>query len=324
MAGRRGPEPRIDFSHALHLEQGATCEQCHGAVAEATDTSKTHLPAQAVCLECHEADSCESCAKLPSARDEQKDVDEQTLGFSHAAHLPRVEGDCTKCHGNAHTATELPVQTPSMALCLTCHNHSEEYQASRCTRCHPVLQRLPLEAVAEFSHGGNWIERHGMLARTEGAACQECHPQPMCASCHSRVTPAAPARLFPEKVEGTLLHRGDFLTTHSIEARADGDTCYRCHDQQYCESCHASFNVAGPGAQSPHPAGFGSGAVHGRAARERIETCAACHDQGAASNCVVCHSSGGPGGNPHPAGWADRYDLEDAREEQVCRTCHGI
>jgi predicted CXXCH cytochrome family protein len=321
MAGRRGDGERLAFSHQLHAEQGATCDQCHGKIAEANDLKVSWLPVQSSCTDCHELSTCKVCSQLPKKR-EAKEEDATTVAFSHKSHTPRVEGDCAKCHGDAKTATELPVERPAMAKCLTCHNHAEEYEASRCTRCHPVLQRMPLEAVAEFSHAGNWIERHGMLSRSEGATCLECHPQAFCTECHSRVAPAAPARLYPEQVARTLIHRGDWLSTHFIDARADGDVCYRCHEANYCQQCHRTWGLVGAGNPSPHLAGWmqkGSANFHGAEARARIETCVACHDQGAASNCVLCHKVGAVGGNPHPAGWTN--DHTDTREA-VCRACH--
>lgn len=330
-AGRHSGEARINFSHLLHVDQGTACDACHPAVAESNDLEKSLKPTQSVCTDCHALADCKACAALPKERP-APEKDESTLAFTHKNHIERVKGDCAKCHANAKTAEQLPVDLPKMSLCLGCHNHAEEYEASRCQRCHPVLERMPLTAVAEFNHAGNWIERHGMLARSEGASCVNCHPQAMCTSCHSKVAPAAPARLYPERVERALIHRGDFLTQHSIDARAEGELCYRCHDSGYCQQCHQSFGLVNQVAGSPHPQGQdspwfrkGDPNSHGVQARQRIETCAACHDQGGASNCVLCHKSYGPGvpangGNPHPPGFSsDRSKIPNNR---ACTTCH--
>ncbi len=327
MAGRRGEPKLLAFSHQLHVDQGTACEQCHDGVAEAANLKKSFLPVQGTCTDCHDLQSCTVCAELPKERGAVEE-DQYTLAFSHKNHVARVpQGDCTVCHGNAKTATEMPIELPKMAKCLTCHNHAEEYEKSQCTRCHPVLQRMPLEAVAEFNHAGNWIERHPLMARAQGAACQECHPQAFCTECHSRVAPASPARLYPEEVTRTLIHRGDWLSTHFVEARAQGDLCYRCHEQSFCNDCHKTYGLAGNFTNpNPHPMPAwmtpGSSKFHGTEARERIETCAACHDQGTSSNCVTCHFVGGPGGNPHPAGWNKRFDTDDTREKAMCRACH--
>jgi hypothetical protein len=326
-AGRRGVEKRIDFNHSLHLEQGVDCKDCHVGITEAENLSKSYMPVREPCAGCHEPDSNGGAVamQLPTERP-PVELSEKTLSFSHKNHVARVEGECTRCHSNAKTATELPVERPPMSRCLTCHNHKEEYEASRCLRCHPNLQKMPLEALAEFNHAGNWLDRHGMLARSVGATCNECHPQVMCTECHSKVAAGMPARLYPERVERSLIHRGDWLSAHPIEARAEGDMCLRCHKSNYCQDCHNSFGMVGRDRPNRHPAGWmvkASGEqFHGRQARERIETCVACHDQGASSNCVDCHRVGGPGGNPHPAGWGGRYGRDDQHESKMCKTCH--
>jgi hypothetical protein len=169
--------------------------------------------------------------------------------------------------------------------------------------------------------------RHAILARSQGAQCLQCHQQSMCTSCHSKVAPAAPARLFPEQVEKSLIHRGDFLSTHAIEAKSDGAVCLRCHKTDYCESCHRANAMAfnSSNQRNPHPAGWGvpgNGKFHGPEARLHIETCAACHDQGAKSVCVECHKVGGIGGSPHPANWRKHHDRDDVRSNPMCLTCH--
>jgi predicted CXXCH cytochrome family protein len=323
MAGRRGAPERLAFSHKLHVEdQGLGCEQCHDGIAKADNVSTSYLPVRTTCLECHDLSSCKVCGEVPLQRQPQE-VSETTVRFSHKSHVERVGGDCTKCHANAKTATALPVDVPKMSVCLGCHNHAQQYEEAKCAGCHPALQRLPLEAVAEFSHAGDWIQRHGLMARSDGATCLECHPQVMCTSCHSTVQPASPARLYPEQVGRTLIHRGDFLTQHPIDARADGDLCFRCHRTRFCEDCHKTWGLVGQANPNPHPAGWVSPTspnFHGREAREHIETCAACHDQ-PRPNCVECHQVGGPGGNPHPSGFLKRHDKDDLNGE-TCRACH--
>ena len=165
------------------------------------------------------------------------------------------------------------------------------------------------------------MARRGLQARSQARSCQQCHADSSCSECHSQVAPTVNARLFPEAVERPLLHRGDWRTVHAIEARADGDTCLRCHQPRQCVRCHEQHGLVSgvAGGRAPHPPGWATpgGAFHGDEARLQIESCAACHDQGAASNCVRCHRVGGIGGNPHPPGW----DNEDVGEP-MCQICH--
>ncbi|OGQ81076.1 MAG: hypothetical protein A2289_14495 [Deltaproteobacteria bacterium RIFOXYA12_FULL_58_15] len=332
MAGRPGlPElDQLIFSHAVHHENDVECDKCHAGIEAAVDTSKSFTPTEEVCLECHDKDdNCKQCHTAARTRGtRQAHVSE--LGFSHQTHMERTkETGCVTCHDGIQDSTELPVAKPSMAKCLTCHNHNQDYAQARCLDCHPSMQRLPLAAVAEFDHSGDWMARHGMQARVQADSCQQCHTQSTCSECHSRAAPAASVKIYPEAVERELLHRGDWISAHAIEARADGDTCLRCHqDSGFCVSCHtqSGLTAGATNGRVPHPPGYanrGGQAFHGDEARVRIETCVACHDQGAASNCVECHKSGGIGGSPHPPGWGTTHERDDVGENPMCRTCHS-
>ncbi|MCK5689795.1 hypothetical protein KAI87_11025 [Myxococcota bacterium] len=331
LAGRPGevPHDEIIFSHEIHVaDNELECASCHEGVEEAVDTSQSFLPKEAACLECHEKeDNCEMChTDVANAR--PMPLHESELGFSHVAHVPRVDNDCSKCHPDSQDSAELPMKLPPMSTCLACHNHQEEYDQAKCLHCHPSFQRKPLEAVAEFSHEGGWMGKHGMMARSEGASCEQCHTQSMCAECHSSVHPDLPSRLYPEKVNEPLMHRGDFITTHGMEARLEGDSCMRCHKTHECSECHTHHGVGGEHAtHNPHPAGWMNRATtefHGREARIHIQSCAACHDQGAASNCVECHAVGrGTAGSPHPVGWEDKHSHDDIAGNSACLPCHN-
>jgi hypothetical protein len=328
MAGR--PDSTGDvltFNHAMHTTDfGVECSECHGAIADATDLSTSFAAPESACLDCHDRDAdCSSCHSDPSRRTALV-YEAPDLAFSHQAHVARVSGDCSRCHATA-TATELPVPPPTMAICMSCHNHQEAYDSGRCLDCHTSMQRLPLRAVAEFDHGGDWLGRHGQVAHAGAEACLSCHVQSQCDDCHSTVAAAAPANLFPDELNRTLLHRGDFITTHPIEARADSTLCLRCHESSFCEDCHTAngLTARASNALQPHPAGWmdpASPNFHGPQARLQTASCAACHDQGAASNCVDCHAVGRVGGNPHPSGWSDRYDLSDVADNAMCQVCH--
>jgi len=328
VAGRPTLLDRLTFSHKRHIDMDFPCDACHGEVAAASDMAKAYLPVETNCMDCHDReDKCPTCH--PDAdRHRARAVVPSALHFSHKNHLERTKDGCTLCHAGAIASVALPPGRPHMDVCLSCHNHLEDYAESRCAKCHLDMPHAPRAAVAELDHGGDWIGRHGMFARTKDATCMQCHAATRCTPCHSSLSPAAPAALYPEEVGRTLWHHGDWIAAHPIEARADGDTCYRCHSTASCQGCHAAWNVA-PGsadANTPHPAGWlrrGSDTFHGDEARLHIESCAACHGEGQSASCVTCHSVGRVGGNPHPPGWASRYNLEDAAGIKPCRTCHA-
>ena len=215
------------------------------------------------------------------------------------------------------------------ASCLSCHEHKETYAAGSCETCHDDLGRFAVAPVATFNHGGDFLRTHGAQALTSAATCAKCHDQTSCADCHAKTVATRIEVKFPEEVAKNYIHRGDFVTRHTIEARADSATCARCHGTTFCESCHTINNlvpkVMTVGARSPHPPGYslrGGAEFHGTDARNDIASCASCHDQGAASVCVQCHAVGGVGGNPHPASWLSRHDAKDIPGNGMCAACH--
>ena len=327
MAGRPGwrTADELRFDHGLHHENGVECGDCHGDVAAAIDTVSLSRPAEEVCLQCHEREgNCQMCHSDPEAVRDLPSPNSRVV-FSHVAHVGDRLVPCQRCHPAA--MGDAGSVAAGMDVCLGCHKHRVDYDGGLCLDCHPTLRALPLAAVAEFDHTGDWLSRHGMMARAQRATCGQCHTQSSCSECHSRVPGASPALLRPEAVDGAQLHRGDFAAVHAIEARADGDSCLRCHRTPFCQRCHSAVGLV-PAVTSGlivHPAGYalrGSAVFHGDDARDRIESCAACHEEDAASVCVECHAVGGTGGDPHPSGWAARHDESDAKGEVPCNACH--
>jgi hypothetical protein len=317
--------PEITVAHSAHGD--FDCTDCHEGMEKAASLSMNHRPTSAKCAECHEGDKDKVVRPWtpPPAR----------LSFNHAAHLARVPGkkQAEKC-GSCHKKLPDPgdeVEAPAMDTCTSCHNHQADYNLGRCRPCHVDLKGLEPEKY--FTHAGDWIRLHGQLARPTAEGCAQCHDQTYCAGCHSPQTAAArPSVIFPERVEASFIHRGDYVSRHAVEAGASPASCRRCHGPQYCDTCHSLQNVspnAGAAAFSPHPAGWsqrgGGEKFHGDAARRDASSCAACHDQGARSVCVGCHlSASASGGNPHPAGWAKRHNkTSDVENNAMCRTCHN-
>ena len=58
----------VSFSHKVHLQHGATCEECHGAVAERVQLYKESEISMATCVNCHRAKQasidCSTCHML--------------------------------------------------------------------------------------------------------------------------------------------------------------------------------------------------------------------------------------------------------------------
>ncbi|MES2221756.1 MAG: cytochrome c3 family protein [Acidobacteriota bacterium] len=58
----------VSFSHKIHLQHGATCEQCHGQVAQRTRLFKESDISMAACINCHRekqaSTDCSTCHML--------------------------------------------------------------------------------------------------------------------------------------------------------------------------------------------------------------------------------------------------------------------
>lgn len=323
----------LKFSHKKHAAEGAGCEDCHGEVAESTGaTAGKFIPNKKSCGNCHEEQVAKECGfcHLGSDRKIKLTRLDRHLHFSHAAHSKRAK-DCNACHPRAALATSpgTPL-VPDMDGCVkACHE--KDMQAQRCDKCHQDLQRYPVKPVAQLGHQGNFLKRHGSLAR-DATRCASCHDQTHCSDCHARTAAMPISVRFPERIESRFIHRGDFLGRHPSAARADPTSCRKCHGANHCKSCHqlqglvaSTDSTITTATRSPHGSDWltpGAADFHGRRALRDISSCASCHDQGSASNCVECHKVGGLGGNPHRKSFKWRNKSSECRTNSMCATCH--
>ena len=324
--GPRASRDDIKAPHERHKKGSVDCIACHEEVYDATTLEGKLSPGEDKCLECHREEkdkgNCGFChldAKHPGKRAKA----ERHMTFNHAAHMPRTKEDCTVCH------KALPEPLPSaatratpMAACFDCHEHKKQVQSSRCDSCHVDLGRYPVRPISMFSHQSNYLQEHGRNARTGGDACAQCHEQTFCADCHSRTVATKVETKLPERVDRFFIHRNDFISRHSLEAKGDSASCQRCHGQSFCQNCHEAQNLTKQSVnpRNPHAAGFARN--HGVEARRDIASCASCHDQGAQSNCVDCHRVGGIGKSPHPPGWTSRHTKDEIGRNSMCGYCH--
>ncbi len=322
-------QAKVTFPHSRHAD--ASCTDCHEGMAKQDKLTWSQLPTAAKCNDCHDPAKEPAVATAVSGLRKPADFVDPKITFSHANHLPKVNGKCDACHKVLSNPAQKGSTVPPMATCTACHYHSEEFAAARCQPCHVDLKSYPLKPLSAFAHVGNFIQDHAQYARNSAAACAQCHDQTYCVQCHAAETrPAKPSLIFPEKVEADFIHRGDYISRHQIEASADPASCRRCHGSGFCQSCHqdqrlSSGSVGASGTRNPHPPGWatpGSGQFHGTAARNNVVACAGCHDQGAASICVTCHRVGGSGGNPHPPGFTSQHPSSDIARTPMCRVCH--
>jgi hypothetical protein len=347
-ATHEGPRVTL-FPHQKH--GGFDCVDCHTGIPKSTRLGQAALPGVAKCEECHEVKNPtdDQSRKVRAAADllsQPREPRDYQITMNHAVHLPRIKEKeitklCQTCHRDLLEPGPAKDVTPPMAACTACHEHAQAVAQARCSPCHVSLRAYPLkpiEALATFSHQGNWIREHGNVAKGGAGTCAQCHDQTYCSNCHANATvPFRPEVKWPERVTTDFIHRSDFVSRHQIEAGADPASCRKCHGSYFCDSCHKAQDlsprtrdVPGRTLNNPHPDGWarrGGTEFHGDRARQNIVTCAACHDQGANSICIGCHNSRGPGlpgpgGNPHPPGYASKHPRADIPKGSACLACH--
>jgi hypothetical protein len=324
----------IVFSHHVHSEQGLGCRDCHAQLLEDAEMTVEAVPSKSKCAECHDVESKESCAtchRNPQAPGPWQGVEDNHLVFSHKAH-GEYGYECENCHkGAANWPDRLIRKTENLAHpdCASCHQ--DDLDAGRCRICHERLDLDSGKPEQVFSHEKGFFDRHGVKAQGGEDMCAQCHDQTYCADCHAKNTTMRPSLRYPERVDREFMHRGDWMSRHSLEARTGDTGCMKCHGASFCSSCHERTGMGGAlGVSNPHADisnwvnGHGADS-HGRAARRRIAECAACHDQGPASNCIQCHSAGGAHSfNPHPPGWDPPVPKSERAKHEMCRICHSI
>jgi len=320
----RAAEPAYVFPHQPHIEGDVACTACHAGIADAkaleTGVRHVQLPKSPStddrCNGCHDSDvSVEVPARTSPFR----------IRIDHAQHVAQVK-DCRTCHTKLPEPGDKDSPAPPMATCTSCHDHQADFNAAKCTPCHVDLKGYVPQTA--FKHAGDWMKVHGSMARPTAESCAACHDQTSCAECHaSQTTPARPSVIFPEAVDKAFIHRGDYVSRHQIDARADPASCRSCHGSAFCSTCHTEQGVTSSSVnvRDPHPVGWATDTGpkgHGAAARRDILSCASCHDNGASSTCVSCHQMGGVGGNPHPAAFLTRHRNEDPSTKPMCSACH--
>jgi hypothetical protein len=326
----RGQGDHIRAPHERHAQAKVDCVVCHEPIYDATTLDGGFLPAEKICLGCHkEASQKGQCSMCHTDVRHAGPWAPRTheVKVSHADHFQRTKEDCRACHKALPEPFASAERKPTMAACLSCHEHQADYDEARSTKCHSDLSRYPLRPITGFSHQGNYTRAHAADARAAADRCATCHEQTFCADCHASTVATKIEFRLPERVDRAFIHRGDYVGRHVVEARAEPASCRRCHGTSFCESCHQAQNLtpSSVSPRDPHPPGWalpGSADFHGTAARRDIASCAPCHDQGARSICVDCHKVGGIGGDPHPLGWATRHPRSEIQHNGMCVACH--
>lgn len=322
------PPARRPFPHHRHTAQGGiSCVQCHEGITKATDGDPLVLPDTAKCVSCHQkphdTHECSNCHGLASTREEAQ-LEHDALKFKHSTHYMRLKGNCAFCHRGVENDSDRVL--PPMAVCLSCHEHQQEFAEARtCDGCHKDIRGEEVAPSSHVAHDGDWLREHGERAISASDLCATCHAQKFCGGCHGRTVPILPEKLAFDDPLRAGVHRAGFVSRHSLEARTQPGLCTTCHASDFCEDCHSREKVdVASGGASPHPVGWvglrGERNDHGPAAWRDPSVCAACHSGSGEQLCIGCHKVGGIGGSPHRPGWTSHLR---PTVDMPCRECHA-
>jgi hypothetical protein len=268
--------------------------------------------------------------------------------FPHATHV-EADVSCTECHADVVKAAKLdpavrhvriPAAPSKNAACSGCHDTDPQAKV-------PARAR---DFRVRFSHADH-------VKRVPD--CKSCHreltergdvrpktpPMAACTACHVHQAEFNQARCMPCHVdlkgyrpESAFRHEGNWIASHGMLARPQGESCAACHDQTFCAECH-SATTAPTRLENVFPERVDRAFIHrgDYVSRHMVDTaanpasCRQCHGSGF---CDACHSVqgvsktfAGTPRDPHPAGWSNLSDggqhrFAARRDIASCAGCH--
>ena len=201
----------------------------------------------------------------------------------------------------------------------TSHTDYKNMKINECGDCHKESKVTP-------NHDADFLKGHRIIAVKGGSNCADCHDQSFCLDCHigGGIEPDLKKGISSRGEYMPKTHRSSFISIHSIKAADNPQSCYRCHDSGFCESCHTKIPKKNTMKIKSHlPSGSGQSYMwnneHGAEARRNLQSCQSCHPDG--NECMPCHSAkSGIKINPHPRNFKGDNMLK--RSNKSCLICH--
>jgi hypothetical protein len=286
----RRPEARLRFGHRLHLERGATCSDCHAAIATGADSAREEaaqprrarsgatkdslraLPSMAACTSCHARQRVSNRCVVCHLADKQGRLQTRFDGNAVLRPTGSLRADRHDAYfARSHAASA----RKDRAYCQSCH------RPEGCLRCHAGTQR---PAVL---HPNDYVSLHGSEARREPTRCRSCHAsQSFCLGCHQRTGVGQETRRSGFRPDtGRRFHPAVFTAQppgaghHGAAARRNIASCSSCHREQTCVTCHGT-RARGRGGYSPHAAGFAQSTTCRALSARNQRVCLKCHPAG--------------------------------------------
>jgi len=192
-----------NFGHALHLNKGFKCEDCHAVPTHQPDAIVK--PTMQACFACHNQ---EPGATAPGACGACHPADFPLVPANHttAGWLPGANPGVVKTVAAKHA----PMAKEDRSYCDMCH------AASFCDACH----KTPMP------HAADWQAAHPVTVQSGGKQqCETCHPAEfICNDCHH-------TGYKPGDTPWRLQHP-------PIVLGAGAESCFGCHNPLTCAHCH--------------------------------------------------------------------------------------
>ncbi len=265
-----------EFPNLLASDAQTVCLDCHDDPSASGDDSvlpeggkwKTHLPAAANCLACHDSHGTGRPAMLVAGEGELCTTCHLDVAADAAlavVHAPVTTGECSGCH-LPHSGPAQLLKAQGQELCADCHQNTLAAAAE-------LTQHLPFEdgdcAACHLPHGS---EQRALLVAPEAEVCGDCH----------EVQAAAPL--------GGSSHppvlQGDCSACHQPHA-SNVEPFLNAPQKALCLSCHTELGerLAGGGARKFSRAGGaqvisragGAQTKHIHSPVDDLDGCATCH-----------------------------------------------
>jgi len=338
----------VQAHHRTHVvEKKLACTACHAGALGSTKAGDLLIPSGSACRPCHPGATCEgpleeACQSCHEGKpgsllaERMKHAKKTAIKFDHSSHASTSKIACTKCHPlDPEDPDASDPGLPGMALCISCHPHSDAYASDSCTPCHIKTKKGTLKLdpggkklappawMSGALHDGAWVLDHAGAAATRPGLCSACHTDTDCATCHAG------------KVKPASIHPGDWVSFHPVSAALGDLRCSSCHSyQEFCVTCHRKAGAAWdspaslgiPSGDVFHPEGWytlGGQGKHGLEAKKNLATCVSCHTE---KDCTMCHSAMSSFSvSPHPpAGlWLVKCKVLAKKNPTTCLKCHA-
>lgn len=178
---------RIDHATCV---VGARCTDCHSRVAHGDAIAWDRSYDMFACVSCHmtRAESAE-CDLCHTGRSREERIRTGSFAMTHGPTWQKTHGmgdslACAACHPADKCAGCHGPGVPHQAAFVSSHGGFAQEPGARCTTCHRAEFCSDCHGT-QMPHPASFAEEHIEIVRDRGrAACDNCHAEADCTTCH--------------------------------------------------------------------------------------------------------------------------------------------